>query len=363
MSIDEIENGLVAGWHPADNEPPEVELGAPEDESAELAVLRGQLIVGAAITTIQPPAPLVAGVLDLDSVTVIYGRPGCGKSFVALDLAASIATGTPWQGRPTAQGPVLYVAAEGVSGLGQRVRAWSDYHSEVGDNVDLEQLVWLPRPVNVLEPRWLAGLCALVAELRPVLVIIDTVARSMIGGDENAARDMSKVVEAADMIRRAAGGCVLLIHHSGKDESRGMRGSIALEAGCDAAWEITSDTAWLTATCHRQKNHPTDGQPIVLAMAKIGESVVLVPDTRRPVDTLHDSIRTTLLALDQVETGTGTSTSVWLRTSGIEERTFYRHRKKLLALNLIVNVGSDSQPRYQLTEAGHDCLTTDRGDK
>jgi hypothetical protein len=277
-----------------------------DGEPGELTLLREQLIVGAGITSIPPPEPLITGLLDLDSVAVFYGRPGCGKSFAAIDVAASVASRVSWQHRPTTHGGVLYIAAEGVGGLGVRVRAWQEYHAinartNGGDSTDtdIDRLTWLPRPVNLLEPRWLDGLIALVAELRPVLVVIDTVARSMIGGDENTSKDMGKVVEAGDRIRRAAGSCVLFVHHSGKDEGRGMRGSNSLEGGCDTAWEITREVQWVTLNCQRQKNHATDEKPITLGMGNIAGSVVLVPDTRRAIDTMHDNLKTTLVALDQ----------------------------------------------------------------
>lgn len=341
-----------------DHEPPYQEQ--PE-EAAELTLLREQLIVGDAITSIVPPAPLVEGILDLDSVAVGYGRPGCGKTFWALDMAASVASDVDWQHRATTHGPVLYIAAEGVAGLGQRVGAWQEYHRATDSrDTGIHRVTWLPRPVNLLEPRWLSALVSLVAESRPLLVVIDTVARSMVGGDENQTKDMTKVVEAGDLIRRAGGSCVLFIHHTGKDETKGMRGSIALEAGCDTAWEVTRDQQWVTLTCRRQKNHADDAEPITLGMANIASSVVLVPDNRRPADTMHDSLRTTLIALAEVDTSAGTSTSVWQKSSGIEERTFYRHRKRLLELGLIANVNTDKQPKYQLTTEGREALPTDK---
>src|SRR5216683_2634569 len=77
-----------------------------------------------------PPAPwMVRGVLREQSVSLLYGRRGCYKSFVALDLAASLATGIPWQGHPIpTSGLVIYVAGEGGGGMVQRARAWAEFH-------------------------------------------------------------------------------------------------------------------------------------------------------------------------------------------------------------------------------------------
>ena len=96
-------------------------------EHPALVRLHAALIAGDRIKLLPKPESLVEGVLDADTLAVLYGRAGVGKSFVALDLALSVATGTRWQGHEVRRGRVLYVVAEGASGTGARLDAWQKY--------------------------------------------------------------------------------------------------------------------------------------------------------------------------------------------------------------------------------------------
>lgn len=175
-------------------------------------LLRAALVRGNDIHNVPPPSPLVAGILDLDALALLYGPSGHMKSFVAQSLALSVATKTWWFGHKVEPGPVLYIVAEGLSGVGIRADAWQVKNRVWGCG----DLYWLPMAVNLLDAKWRDGLEHLVADLKPVLIVIDTLARCMTGGDENSAKDMGRVVEAAEGLRRPSGACVLLVHHTGK---------------------------------------------------------------------------------------------------------------------------------------------------
>src|SRR4029077_15177132 len=127
------------------------------------------------------PAPeaLIDGILYRDTLAWLHGKPGHGKSCIALDWAGCVAAGLPWQGRPVTMGPVLYVIAEGVTGLRQRVRAWEDH---AGLRTAAE---FLPVPVQFLDAIDLAAMIQVAQDLEPVLIIVDTQARVTVGGDEN----------------------------------------------------------------------------------------------------------------------------------------------------------------------------------
>jgi AAA domain len=173
------------------------------------------------------PEPLIDGILYRDTMAVLFGMPGSAKTFLALDWALRVAAGSAWLGGfGVHQGPVLYVAAEGRHGIGQRVRAWLDAR-------DLKRpsgFRLYPDVVNLLHPGHVDTVCAWAAETRPVLVVFDTLARAIPGADENSARDMGVAVGAVDRIRAAAGSTVLLVHHTGKD-GMDARGSSALRGG------------------------------------------------------------------------------------------------------------------------------------
>lgn len=177
-----------------------------------------------------PPVWLVGGVLPLASLAVIFGAPGSGKSFFAFDLAASVALGRPWRERPVRQGRVVYVCAEGVAGFKKRIDAYRRYH-EIDFRDSFHVIGGQP---DLLLRDDIRDLLAVLEGLSPDLVIIDTLAQVMPGGDENSSSDMGKALKACREIHAATGGMPLLVHHSGKDADKGPRGWSGLSGAADA---------------------------------------------------------------------------------------------------------------------------------
>lgn len=236
---------------------------------ARRATLRDSLVRGEDILDLPPPRSLVGDLLQLDSIGAIYGPPGAGKTFLALDLALSVASRRPWQGRSVVDGPVLYIAAESASGIAQRARAWRARYGDLG------AISWLTRPVALLDPNALGELLDIVSEHVPALIVADTLARCLVGADENSASDMGRAVDALDRLRAATGGCVLAVHHGGKDRSRGMRGSSAILGAVDTAIECSRTRAGVLAVVTKQKNG-ADGQRLHFDLEAEGNSCVLV---------------------------------------------------------------------------------------
>ena len=156
------------------------------------------------IATLKPPAYLVDKLLATASLAVIYGPPGCGKSFVALDLSLSIAHGLPWQGRATQQGSVVYIAGEGLGGIRKRIQAWRDYHECTDDSVPF---CLIRSSVNLVDASAAGDVHKLARTLRGghQLVTVDTLSRAFVGGDENSAQDMGQFIANCDLIREASG--------------------------------------------------------------------------------------------------------------------------------------------------------------
>jgi RecA-family ATPase len=157
-------------------------------------MLRLAALLGSELDNLPAPEWLIDGVLPKAVVAALYGPSGIGKSFGATAWDLSIASGSWWQGRSVIQGPVLYVAGEGSFGLAQRRRAWMKHENIYKVDGD----TWLPRTVNLLDPGWAAALVEFAQALNPVLIIIDTVARAMQGGDENSSKDMGNLIAGAD---------------------------------------------------------------------------------------------------------------------------------------------------------------------
>lgn len=242
---------------------------------ARVELLRSALVDTYGLDSIPAPVPLVDGVLYADSIAWLIGAPGHGKSFVALDIVGALAQGS-WADNRTRLGSVLYLIAEGASGLRQRVRSW-----ESSNDVTMSNVQFLPIPVQVaLDGDW-SALCILAAELRPSLIILDTQARVTVGMEENSARDMGVFVAAVEKLRKATGACVLVVHHQGRSGEH-MRGSTALEGAATTIIRVTKDDEMVTVECTKQKDAPPF-DPITLRLVPYDESAILaLTDGTRP---------------------------------------------------------------------------------
>jgi len=207
-----------------------------------------------------PPVQWLAdSLLTRHGFSVMYGKPGCGKTFVALDLALSVASGRDFHDMPTKQGAVLYIAGEGVGGLGKRVKAW--INNRGGGCVEHELPFYiLPTAVNLAAPADLQTLLSTIDQLSEEsgsnfsLVVVDTVARALLGADENSATDIGKFVAACDTIKEHTAAAVLGIHHSGKDGAKGMRGSSALLGAVDTSIQVKRSDGVVTLVTEKQKD-------------------------------------------------------------------------------------------------------------
>lgn len=207
---------------------------------------------------------LVRDYFEARALSLVFGPPGSAKSFLALDVACCVATGTPWHGKPVTRGPVVIVAGEGHGGISRRLAAWDIAHKGA-----LRQSgVWLrvtTAAVPVLDTEAIAGLRDEVLQalprtddgeiVPPALVIVDTVARNYGPGDENSTKDMSQFVANIDShILHGLNTTVMLVHHTGHDQTR-ERGSSALRAALDQSFsmvKVAGDEYRLK--CHKMKD-------------------------------------------------------------------------------------------------------------
>lgn len=211
----------------------------PDRVADRVALYRSHTWSGAKLAEVPPRRWLVPGWIPLEGTMLVYGPPGAGKSFYAISLALELARGGSWCGtRLSEPSSVLYLANERLVDLRDRVEAWSRWSGE--PYPDRLGVLSPPSPPQLGSLIDLPALEQYVREHRPRVVILDTFARMTLGKDENSVRDMGEVMESIDSIRRATeGGLVIGIHHSGKDASRGMRGSTAILGAVDLAVEIS----------------------------------------------------------------------------------------------------------------------------
>jgi hypothetical protein len=183
----------------------------------------------------KPAAWIVKGVLPRADLAVVYGESGSGKSFFVLDLAVSVATGQEWRGKRVTAGRVVYIVAEGAGGFRNRLNAYSMHHEMPLDLIDL---VIIPEAPNFMQAEDIKALIAAVKGYEPTIIVVDTFAQVMPGANENAGEDVGKALGHCRALKRATGAMVVLIHHSGKDATRGARGWSGLKAACDCEIEI-----------------------------------------------------------------------------------------------------------------------------
>jgi hypothetical protein len=202
-------------------------------------------------------AYLVKGLIDVGTMSVIYGPSNSGKTFWTIDLAYHIAIGAPWRGRRVTQASVLYLAAEGGRGVINRVAALKQEHGVcdvpmavkragldlLHDQADLQHIVDLSAEVRAKLPE------------APHLIVIDTLSRVMAGGDENSAADMTALIRNIDAIRATTDAHILTVHHTGKDAARGARGHSSLRAATDTEIEIMNEDGARAAVVTKQRDH------------------------------------------------------------------------------------------------------------
>lgn len=253
-----------------------------DDSSSESSPSRRIQLTRADQIEIRPPEWFLYGIIERDSFAQIFGDPGCGKSFLAIDWSCRIATGTPWRNSPVKPGPVVYIAGEGQRGFGRRIRAW-----QLHNNVSLaEKPLYLSPAVAMPDP---ADLLALTTAIdtgivslgsKPVLIVLDTLARNYGDGDENATKDMSRFVAACDKIRNRYDSTVLVVHHTGHAEKSRARGALALKAALDAEYRLTkSERLLLTATKMKDAEMP---EPLGMELVSV-ELPGIVDDFGNPV--------------------------------------------------------------------------------
>jgi len=179
-----------------------------------------------------PPDWQIDGAVPEGGLSVLFGDSATFKTFVTLDMALSIAYGVPWQGRAVKQGPVIYVLGEGQGGFANRVQAWREAHGLA--DVDAPFFTILqPVPFGDFKAVALLVKAIEATGVKPVLVIIDTLARNFGGGDPDKTQDMTTFVTGLDAVRHQFSTGVFVVHHSGKDSAKGARNSSVLRAAVD----------------------------------------------------------------------------------------------------------------------------------
>lgn len=187
--------------------------------------------------SLAPPMDwLIKGVLPRGELGVLFGASGSGKTFVALDLAFSVARGIAWRDRRTTRGRVAIIAAEGGAGIGKRGEAYARYHDFNLQGVDVHVITAAP---NFLDSDDVSEVIAELNNIGPVdLVIVDTFAQVTPGANENTSEDVGRALANLKLLHEATRAMNLVVAHAGKDLSKGVRGWSGLKAAADVQIEV-----------------------------------------------------------------------------------------------------------------------------
>ena len=275
----------------------EVRDEAKEEVKAEAAqeAVKGRILSLGQLASLPPPSPLVDGLIFKNTLVNVFGPPASFKSFLALDIGLSVAHGGSWHGREVHSGPVLYIAGEGAAGIRKRASAWM-MNQGVSDNG--EPFFVLPQAVNIRDEAEVDALIAEAGETMPqppTLVIIDTLARSFGGGDENSNVDMGEFIMQCDRIKAAFDGAtVMIVHHSGKDTTRGARGHSSLYGAVDTELELKRSQGSDTVTIRNSKQkdaEETDGIQMTARVVTLppGDGLWLEEETSIVLDYMEAS--------------------------------------------------------------------------
>jgi len=306
-----------------------------------------------------PPDWLVHGLFEKNSLNILFGDPGVGKSFLALDIGASIAAGLPFHSHNTKEGAVLYICGEARGTIARRCNAWA-----LRNEVELSAIPFyiLNGTPQLLDDASLVPLAKALSDIAEKeggvqLLILDTWNRLQ-GGDENSTADAAKAIAALDKLREPYSAAALIVHHSGHSEKQRMRGASALNAAADNAFrvELVNGSILLTATKTKDGAAPLpsafrlideqfgDGlQSAVLEEVSaelLWDNVKLTRQTERVFEILKE-------LLEQESDATAERWQHVAEARGIPKASFYRSKKTLLTNGYIVFNGG----RYQISNS------------
>lgn len=243
------------------------------------------------LKSIPPMRWLVRGVIPETGLGALYGPPGCGKSFLVLDLMGAIAEGRAWFTHDTSAAPCVYVALEGEAGVSQRIAAYIAKHG----TPEALRVILTPLDIRQADDRRELAATIKAAGMAGGVLTLDTLNRAAPGADENDSRDMGQLIDSMKALQADLGGLVLAVHHSGKDQTRGLRGHSSLLAALDAVVEVSRQDdrrEWRLAKCKDGSDEAA--HPFRLDVVDLGEDAegyAITSCVVEPVEAAADAIR------------------------------------------------------------------------
>lgn len=311
-------------------------------------VFAKRLLTRSDLRNLPDPEPLIDNVLDQGTTALLYGKWSTGKTFIALDWAACVATGKRWQNRETRKRRVLYVVGEGTNGFDQRAQAWeTGWHNVIDD----DSLSIYPRPINLLNASDVDNLRALIEWGGYSFVIFDTLARCMVGAEENSSKDGGIVVDnMTNLLASTPGGrgVILGVHHAGKD-GKTMRGTTAIESGVDTIYFTSRDEGDISLTREKRKDGPEHDHHLLKIdpIPGTGSAVMSAHHAGAELETERGATLLSIFVQNFETTGASKSDLRAIATAGgMSNGTFNRALSDLVKTGKLTNAGTVKRAFY-----------------
>ena len=268
---------------------------------------------------------LLTGLIAERSLTFLIGPSGSTKTLMAMDWGACVALGRDWSGRSSRAGRVLYIAAEGLDA--ERITAWEAANgAAIPENFRI-----LDAPVNLFSGSDASMIESMIREHRFDLVIVDTLARTMVGGDEDKARDVNRIIWVFDSWR-AAGASVVALHHTGHANQNRERGSSAIRAAADDLFVLKRNAQRIELRFEKRRDGALD-TPIELEITSVaGTGGVVLTPSGGPIPQsgiLTKNETQALFVLEQANE-LGLTYNDWFEGSELAKSSFDNSRKSLI---------------------------------
>lgn len=313
-------------------------------------IQRWKIIHASELDDLPPVEWLISGEIPKRGLTVLFGPSGTGKSFLALNYALTLAQSAP----------VVYMAGEGQSGYPGRVKAWRQHH-----NATVGNLYMCMGAVSFMDDSDLTHFIEQVKSIaeNPSIIIVDTLARSMLGADENSSRDMGRFVAACEQIQHYFDCAVMIVHHTNKG-GVAERGSGALRGGADSMIKLTDEDDLIRVECDKSKDakefEPKYMKllPVDIGMQDVDGNKIMPPvivDAEKVIQSDLDDLTNTqvkileTLSMAIYEYG-ATASELENNLPEVPQRTVYRVLSRLKELGFI-DQPSRREP-YVITDKG-----------
>jgi KaiC/GvpD/RAD55 family RecA-like ATPase len=332
--------------------PPE---GKPEEESDErfLTSQSGKRLLKLStiddIYALPDALPLIAGMLEAGSVSMLYGVSGTGKTFMGLDLALSISHGIPWQGRAVQQGTTWYINTEGKRGLKKRLQAWYKEHASLVPALDQFKIIPWPLDVRAYTQELIETIND--QEIPPTLIVVDNFSMCTPGIDQNKQEQVAPVLHLMNTLAADYNCHILIIHHTNK--AGDVNGTMAFRNHVDTMIELVKEDSAdrespILFRCMKARDAEpfgdirTELKPIILSIdpktREMVTSCVVIPSPGslpQPQEGLSDIEKNIFDLLgEEIRTYTDWKKEC-LKELGIAKATFDRKRDILLNKGLI----------------------------